>query len=208
MPLTKDDTGEQALNIMHVYHVRELPLVEHNQFIALITEEFILNNNLEETIGSYRLPYSTPSVFENDHLFDVLQKISANKLSVMPVVNSKAEYLGSITSDDLLHYLGNSYSFTEMGSIIILETDRSNYSLGEITRIAESENISILASFIHSDKESTQIFITLKLNSFDISRVVNAYQRHDYLVSSIFSNEEYIDILKDRYDSLMHFINI
>jgi acetoin utilization protein AcuB len=208
MPLTKDDTGEQALSIMHAYHVRELALVDGKKFVALLSEEFILNNKLDEKIEKFNLPLFSLTVFENDHVFDAIHKLSINKLTLMPVVDPSGDYLGSIIAEDLLHFIGNSYSFNEPGSIIVLETNRSNFSLGEIARIAESENVSILASFISAEKESTELLITLKLNTFEITRVISAYQRYDYVISKIFSSEDYVDVLKERYDSLMHYINL
>jgi acetoin utilization protein AcuB len=209
MPISSSDTGEVVLNIMHVYHVKELPLVDGDEFKCLLSEEIILNNNIENEIGTYKLPFNSPMILDDEHFFDIVHKISNNKLTVIPVVSRDGKYVGCISAEQMLHFIGSSYSFNEPGSILILETDRQNYSLGEIARIAESENSHILSTFINNDKEeSTRLYITLKLNTMDLSKLVNAYQRHDYIIHGTFSESDYVDTLKERYDSLMNYLNI
>jgi signal-transduction protein with cAMP-binding, CBS, and nucleotidyltransferase domain len=189
--------------------VKELPLIEKEEFRCLINEDILLNNDLSQKIKTYRLPYHSPIILEGDHFFDIVQKISANKLTVIPVVEKEGRYIGCIAAEQLLHYIGSSYSFNEPGSILILETDRQNYSLGEIARIAESENSHILSTFImNDDQESTKLFITVKFSTFDLSKLISAYQRYDYVVNGSFSEVEFVDYLQDRYDSLMNYLNI
>jgi acetoin utilization protein AcuB len=209
MPLSYNDTGEEALNIMHVYHVKELPLVDKGNFVCLITEEVLMNNDFEAPISSYKLPYNSPIVLESDHFFDIVHKIAANKLTVIPVVTKEGGFVGCISAEQMLHFIGSSYSFNEPGSILILETDRQNYSLGEIARIAESENCPILSTFITNDSElSTRLYITLKFSTYNLTKLINAYQRYDYIIQGAFTEEEYVDVLKERYDSLMNYLNI
>jgi acetoin utilization protein AcuB len=207
-PLHKDDTGEQALSTMNVYHVKHLPIVDQKELISLLSEDDILNNDLDATIGSYKIPSANIFCFEGEHLFEVMQKMAMNKLTVLPVIDKANLFLGLITMEDIIQYFGESYSFTERGSIIILETNRQSYSLSEIARIAESEGILIFSSFITSNIDTTVLYVTLKLNSFDVSRLISAFQRYDYTVSGTFTEEEYIDTLKERYDSLMNYLSV
>jgi CBS domain-containing protein len=207
-PLSIHDTGEEAINIMNVYHVKHLPIVNNNELIGLISEDEILNNNLEEKLETNRLPLFKPYSLEGDHIFETMQKMALNKLTVIPVVDRDMKYVGLITMEDVLNVFGDSYSFKESGSIIILQTTITNYSLGEIAMIAESEGYSILTSFLTTNLDSTEIFVTIKVNSHDISKLIRAFQRRDYIISGAFSEEEYVDSLKERYDSLMNYLSI
>jgi CBS domain-containing protein len=137
-----------------------------------------------------------------------MQKMALNKLTVIPVVDRDMKYMGLITMEDVLNVFGDSYSFKESGSIIILQTTITNYSLGEIAMIAESEGYTILTSFLTTNLDSTEIFVTIKVNSHDISKLIRAFQRRDYIISGAFSEEEYVDSLKERYDSLMNYLSI
>ena len=207
-PLKTSDTGEEAINIMHVYHVKHLPIVDNHELEGLISEDDILNHDLDKAIGTYKLSLVNPFCQEGDHLFEVMQKMALNKLTTIPVIDATNRYLGLVTIEDVFNFFGDSYAFKEPGSIIILETDRSKYSLSEIARICESEGILIFSSFVTSNLDSTSLYVTLKLNTFDVTRLVNAFQRYDYTVSGAFAEDEYIDTLRERYQSLMNFLSI
>lgn len=207
-PLRLTDKGEEVIHIMNVYHVKHLPVVEKDDLIFLISEDDVLSNDMEAEIGTYHRSHLVLNSLEDDHLFEIMQKMSANKLTVIPVVNKDNKYLGMITLEDLLSFFGDSYSFKEPGSIILLETDKLNYSLGEVAQIAESEGISIISSFVTSNPDTTMLLLTLKVNTFDIGKLINAYQRYDYNILGTFTENEYVDILKERYDSLMHYLSI
>lgn len=73
-PLKTSDTGEEAINIMHVYHVKHLPIVDNHELEGLISEDDILNHDLDKAIGTYKLSLVNPFCHEGDHLFEVMQK--------------------------------------------------------------------------------------------------------------------------------------
>lgn len=206
--LRTSDTGEETIAMMGIFHVKHLPIVNNEQLLGLISEEDILDKDLTEPIGSYRLSMLKPYVNQNDHLFEVMKLMAENKLTVIPVIDNTGKYLGLITQEDLIAYYAVSYSFAESGSILVLETDKINYSLAEIARIVEGEGGSILATFLTRMEDSTKIQITLKLNQLNIGRIVASLERFDYKIHGAFTESDYEDILKDRYDSLMSYLNV
>lgn len=90
----------------------------------------------------------------------------------------------------------------------MIETSRENFSLSEIARIAESEEVTILSSFVNSVPDSFRLFITLKLNKQNIQAFKASLHRFGYDVYASFSEAEYSDDLKERYDSLMAYLNV
>ena len=129
-------------------------------------------------------------------------------LTLIPVLDDEDNYMGSVVLEDLLKFYAESFSFSEPGSILVIDTTRRDYSLSEIARIAESENATILAAFITKNPNSEGIKVTLKLNSLELSRVAAAFERYDYQVSGKFTENDYEDALKSRYDALMKYLDI
>lgn len=207
-PLQTSDSGDEALNMMQVYHVRHLPIVNHEQLLGVISEEDILIHDTKDAIGTYRLSFLRPFCFEHDHLFEVMTKMGRFQLTIIPIIDANENYLGIVSMEDLLHYFATHFSFADPGSIIVLETSKGNYSLAEVARIAESEDVSILSSFINNVPDTTRIFITLKLNRRDINALKATYERFGYEISATFSELDAHDGLKERYDSLMSYLNI
>jgi len=207
-PLRTSDTGEEAITIMSIYHVKHLPIVNEVQFLGLISEEDILNHDLDEAIGSYSLSLARPFAYENDHIFEVMSKMAQGSLTVIPVIDLEDNFVGVITQEDLLLYYAKSFSFSEPGSIVVIKTSKPNYSLAEIARIVESESASIISSFLTTSESSNEVQVTLKINKQDINSIIASFQRFDYEIEAMFSEYEYIDDLKERYDSLMAYLNV
>ena len=207
-PLHKSDNGEQALTMRSIYHVKHLPVVEGDTFLGLISEDEIMAENLDDLIGSFELSNKQFFVKDKDHLFDVLSEIAEHKLTVIPVLDDEGIFLGIINQEDLITYYASSFSFKEPGSILVLETKKINYSLAEISRIIESENGSILSSFLTTPDDSDNMMVTIKISKQNINGIIAALERYSYVIKSSFVEEEFIDTLKERYDSLMSFLNV
>ena len=107
-----------------------------------------------------------------------------------------------------MQYFANALSMTELGAVIVLEISRRNYSLSEIARIAESEQIIILSSYITSNPQDATIEVTLKVNQQNIGRLIATFERFDYVVKAYFQEADYYDSLKEHYDSLMSYLNV
>ncbi len=193
---------------MSDYYVQHLPIVNNKQLLGLISEEDILNHAVEEAIGSYDLSLDKPYVRENDHVFEVLAQLAKKDLSVVPVIDHQEIFLGVISRQSLLHYFSTSFSFAEQGSIIVLEMNKPDYSLSEIARVIESENVTILTSFIHTEVSSNQILVHIKINKLDIHRVTAALERYDYKIKAMYTEELDEDVFKDRFESFMHYLNV
>lgn len=207
-PVHVDDTGEEAITMMSVFHVKHLPIVSGTQFLGLLSEEIILNNDMDAEIGSYSLGLARPFARESEHIFEVMSKMATGRLTVIPIVDEEETYLGLITMEDLIQYYAGSFSFSEPGSILVISTSKPQYSLAEISRIVESENAAILSTFLTTVENSNEVQVTLKLNKQDINSIIASFVRFDYVITASFSDYEYIDDLKERYDSLMSYLNV
>ncbi|MEM1123899.1 MAG: CBS domain-containing protein [Bacteroidota bacterium] len=208
IPLRTSDTGNEALSIMNEFGVRHLPIVNDKQLLGLISEDDILDFDVEEAVGSFRLSTFRPYVNENDHLYEVIKVLSQQKLTMMPVINDNEEYVGLISQEDLIHYFAKIGSFTESGSIVVLEVNRRDYSLVEIARIVESEGAAILSSFVTSHLDSLKIDVTLKINRPDLMSIIATFDRFDYTIKATFSEEQFSNTIKERYDMLMTYLNV
>lgn len=208
IPAIPEDTVAQALSMMSVYHVKHLPVVSNNILLGILSEEDATNHHPDTKIRDVKVGNIYSFVNKRDHIFEVLSKLAENRTTILPVVDDEEKFLGIITQDDLIVYLASSFSFKEPGAIIVIETSKRGYSLSEIARIVELENISVLASFITELPDSQMVLLTLKFNSSETGAVISALERYDYNIKASFTEEEYTDDLKDRYDQLMNYLNV
>ena len=207
-PLRTSDTGEQALTYMQVYHLKHMPIVNSAQLLGTISEEDITTSPLDEPIGSLSLGLNKAFVKETDHLFEVMSVMADNKLSAVPVVDSKGDFPGLVTLEDLIQYYARSFSFSEPGGIIVIEVQQADYSLAEISRIIESEHALVLSSFLTHDDESKRMYVTIKTNQSDTQHMQATLERFGYTIKATFSEEGYFESLQDHYEAFLHYLNV
>ncbi len=209
VPLKISDSGILGLSLMEEYKTIHLPVVNSGLFFGLISENDIYSyNHFEEPIGAHPIHKSNISVRDDQHIYDVMTLMHENELSLLPVVDDRNHYVGSILASDLSLRLAEITGVTNPGGIIVLEMNIHDYSLSEIAQIVETNNTKILNSFVSSFKESTKIEVTIKLNTTDIEPVLQTFMRYDYMIKASFTEADLNDNLSDRYDSLMNYLNI
>ncbi len=208
LPLRTSTTGEDALSTMQDFHVSHLPVVDGEQLLGILSEDDILSHDIEQPVGSYRLSINFPLIRENDHLFEVMTVMSEYKLTTLPVVDEEGRYVGMIKPATLIEHFARMASFSEPGAIIVMEMHRSEYSLAELSRLAEAEDAAVLAAFVSSDLSTAMIEVTLKINRQEADSIVAAFKRFGYGIKGVFTEQEYSDALKERFESLMNYLNV
>ena len=107
-----------------------------------------------------------------------------------------------------MDYLTNTSSISEAGSVIVLEINQFDYSLAHISQIVESNDAKVLTSFITSSLDSKMMDVTIKINRTNIEAVLQTFYRYDYKVKASFSEDEFEQDIKKRYQGLMKFLNM
>jgi CBS domain-containing protein len=208
-PLKPSETGETALGIMDELRVSQLPIADEEEFLGLISDTDILTfNNFAETVGNHPLALSNAYVLENQHIYDVIRIIDAMKLTLVPVLDEKKHYLGSITLTGLSHHLSGLMNLNNPGGIIILELNDKDYLLTEIAQIVESNDAKVLGMYITTFPDSTRMEVTLKINKIDVGPILQTFMRYNYIIKASFSEDTYTESLKERYNELMNYLNI
>jgi len=209
MPLKTSDTGKTALGWMEEYKVSHLPIVNDQKFLGLISELDIYDlNNFDEPLGNHKLSLKNPYVFDYQHIYDVLKLINEQNLSLVPVLNEKGDYLGSISLQNLMKYFARALSVDNPGSIIVLEMSYNNYSLTELAKIVEENDAKILSTFLINHEDSTRLDVFLKLNTIEVASIIKTFERFDYFVKASYGEKDDMDDLRERYNSLMNYLNV
>jgi len=207
--LTVEQTGKDAFNMLGEYYVKHLPVLDDDKLVGIICEEDIFNHSLYDPIGTYHLELlRTYSVRPSDHIFTIIRVMGENRLTVVPVVDEDGKYVGLVSQNDLLAYFSQTNSFAVPGAIIVLAMQKSDYSLATLVRIAEQEDLHVISAVITSPPSEQVLAVTLKFSSQNISAVAASYERHGYTIREAYSETEYHDNTKERYDALMRFLEV
>lgn len=208
-PLKPSETFGKALLWMSEFKVGHLPVVDKNNFLGIVSEEDILDSSLSDvTFQSNTILLNSIFIYEYQHIFEVMRKMSEFQLTVMPILNRNDEYLGCTTLSHLMTIASNTTSIKEPGGVIVLRVNSKDYSLAEISQIVESNNARILSSYITSSDDTSEIDVTIKLNKKELGAILQTFQRYDYKVIETYQKEDDFDELKNRFDNLMNLLDL
>jgi predicted transcriptional regulator len=194
---------------MEENNLNQLPLVVEEQYVTLVQENDVLDlENPEALLGKADFRNFRPAVFASGHPYEALRLAHQQNLSIVPVVDNENKYLGAITRDELLKYITENAGLDTPGGIIVLEIDPRNYSLTEIARICENEDVFIISTQLHTNRAAHKLEITIKTNQSNLDAVAASFERYKYTVREVYGEHAHNDDIMDRYKSLMNYLNM
>jgi acetoin utilization protein AcuB len=205
--LNRGESAMQVLNLMDELRVNDLPVVENGLFLGLANESDFLNAEVYQGEIQAELDLLNVSVSPDSHVLDVLKVISENDITVVPVVDEGNNYLGSITSADLLDHLAEMLGVMREGGIIVLQVFERDHSIQQIARIIEENNAKILSLSVVPASEGN-LEMHIKIDLPDLNPILQSLERFNYNVLSKFQASQFDDELKDRYNELMRYLNM
>ena len=203
------DTVSKALQLINDFKLTHLPVVSEGKFLGLISEEDLLDVHDEklpiEILQQHFLHFS---IADNVHFLNAVNYSIQHDTNVVPVIKPENEFAGVITSSDLLKTLGNFSGANEIGGIIVLEMERIQFAISEISRIVESNDCTILHLNTTTHPITGMLTVTLHINKKEIATVVATFERYDYHVLYQFGIENFENEIDDNYRHLMNYLDI
>jgi acetoin utilization protein AcuB len=207
--LKLQDTVSKALQLINDFRVTHLPVVADDKYLGLISEEDLLDAEEEKMpIELMQENFITAAVHDNEHFLNAVTYCNQHDTTVVPVTNEENELQGVITSSDLLKSLGNFAGTNEIGGIIVLEMERSQFAISEISRIVESNDATILHLNTTVHPETGMLTVSLHINKKEIASIVATFERYDYDVIYYFGNENFENEIHSNYRHLMNYLDI
>jgi predicted transcriptional regulator len=205
-----NNTGSDVLYLMDEDKLSMLPVVNNENYVGLITEAMVFNmKDPDKPLAQNKIPYQHVYVKENQHIYEVIKMMSTENVPLLPVLDDKDRYKGCISIQTLIKHMGNFTAVSNPGAIILLELNQNDYVLSQIAQIVESNDAKILSLYVTSDINSTKMEVTIKVSKMEIQSIIQAFNRYNYIIKATYTeDEEMYNDLRDRYDSLMNYLNI
>lgn len=209
-PLKLYDTVEKALRWMDEFRVNELPVVSNRRYMGLATEQHLIElTDRSQALRDLELEHQDVHVMQRQHFYEVMEAAIKNKIQVVPVLDEEQEYMGIITINDTIAAFGQMSALQGQGSILVLSMPERDYSLSQISRLIEEENVKILSAYVSPDEmDPYKIKLTLKLNTTDPSRIISTLERFEYRITAQFNDGNGSDVGRDRLDMLLKYLDI
>ena len=206
--LNPKDTISKALDIMDENDFSQLPVVVDENYLGLLKENELMDFDKPELeISESGLLIFKPAISLSSHPYEALRIVNEMNLGVLPVIDGENKYAGSVTKDSLLKYMAEKSGLEAPGGIIVLEMERNNYSLYQIARICENEDVTVINAQIYTTPVG-MIEVTLKTNRTALDPLVSSFERHGYAVKEVFGETKDMEDLMGKYNLLMNYLNM
>ena len=203
------DPVSKALGLISDFRVTHLPVVEDDKFLGLISEDDLLDQDeTKMPIELMQETFTNASVHDNEHFLTAVTCSNQIESNVVAVINEENELMGVITTNDLLKTIGNFAGTNEIGGIIVLEMERSQFAISEISRIVESNDATILHLNTTVHAETGMLTVTIHINKKEISAIVATFERYEFDVIYYFGNENFENEIHSNYRHLMNYLDI
>lgn len=207
--LKLQDSISKAIQLVSDFRVTHLPVVAEDKYLGLLSEEDLLDAKDEkQTVESLQEYFIAASVKDNVHFLNAVTVSTQSDSNIVPVVNEEGELTGVIATVELLKTLGNFAGANEIGGIIVLEMERIQFAISEISRIVESNDCTILHLNSFADPITGMLTVTLHVNKREIAALVATFERYDYDVIYYFGNENFENEIHSNYRHLMNYLDI
>lgn len=202
------DKVSLALQFMEDYDVRHLPVVDGDAYAGMISKTDLFDEDDSVTIAELQGLLTKVYVQGSEHFLSALRIAAANELSLIPVVTTDMQLQGVVTATEIVRATAAFQNVEEPGAIVVLEMERHQYAVGELSRLVETNNASILQLNTFTEAGTGMFIVTIKLNKTEVSDVLSTLQRYDYSIRYFFGEEAYENELRENYDLLMNYLKI
>jgi CBS domain-containing protein len=207
--LTPEDTVEHARQLFMDTCVCHLAVVSPEKIEGILPADVVWSSDEDDLpVQSFRDDFIHAAATSDMHGLGVFEIVSQMELSVLPVADEHFQYVGTVTTEDLLYRLGSYHSFRQPGGIIRLSVGIKDYNLSEIARIVETNNAKVILLYMDIDEGAGLYHITIKVNTLDISRLVATFERFKYAIAYHFPADMRRDEMQERYDFLMKLFDL
>ena len=206
-PLEADAKISELRVVFNQLTYSHIPIQKNGVFLGCLSENDIYCFDSDKIINDILYAIEGFYVKKNSTWLNVLGEFASNDCNIMPVLDSKNNYLGYYQLVDIISLFNKTPFLSEPGGIIIVEKAYNDYSLSEISQIIESNNVKLLGLFV-SSQEDDMTQITIKIENSGLNTIFESLRRYGYNIILGHEDDEFLKMLKDRSSYLNRYLNL
>ena len=206
-PLKLEDSIEKAQQWMDELKTTELPVTKEGQFLGLVDENMTYDFLDANIIGDLPIKGQECSVSQGQHYYDVMSTAYNQGFRLVAVVDGEGGYLGVVSIQDVVEAFAQASSVNSSGAIMVLSIEEHDYSLSNISRMIEMNDVKVLSSHVTAQlDESSRVRLTIKLDTEEISQVKTVLENNGVNIEATFNTTALSYDEKERLDLLMKYL--
>lgn len=213
-------SDERALDVLarlEELDLGEAPVLKDGKLFALVSPEELrraLGTAGDEASGLLLggMRFDVPeSVRPDEHLLDVFPCLSREcSKNLLPLHDDDGDFVGVAPKMPLLRAIAVLFHFAEKGTTLEIEVPALGVRLSEIIGVLEKNEATVLSfGAAVPDPGAQSMFITFRLQSSDIFRLVKTLEKYGYIVHFASpSTDGGVDELREKALEFMRYIDM
>ncbi len=207
LPLKSSDTVEIAIDLLVDQKVDFLPVIEDGKILQWVGLQALLKEFLDAKLseiefGKLQVEMKLSNAM---HFYNALQVFEIQNAAILPVFDETDSYKGLLRLKDLMHYTFQ--QFQPYFSVVVIEMKDFDYSLSKISHIVEYNHSKILQLHL-SQKEAGLLQIHLMINTTTLQSILSSFARYNFTILYVFNQTDTDNLVVDRYQSLMKYLDL
>lgn len=206
--LKLSNTVKSAQQMCKDLPITHIPIVENGKLMGCLPEsdiQTIEDNN--QTLQEYSYLLDHFHTNEKATLLDLVVLFADNDCNLIPVLNKDMNYIGYYELGDILDAFADSPFLHNESETLIIEKNRTDYSMSQIAQIVEANNAQLLGLYISSQNQDN-VQVTLKVTSEEVNEIIQTFRRYNYNVITQHEDDTYLEELKDRAEYLRRYLDM
>lgn len=210
-PLQPSDTVSAALAKMDAWQTSAIPVIEpstkkvigHLQFEDIAD---INNENLALRDVEWQQPVYT---FQTQHVFEVAREMLQHEVRILAITDQNETYLGIVEKKNVLEALSKMLNIATSGSVIMVQMQKSDFTLSKLIHLIETEGAKILGLTVERPEvDESAVQISIKLTHEDTSAVVSSLKRHGFNAATV-NRKDLVQVdLTSRANELIRYLDL
>lgn len=206
-PLKPEDSITKAQEWMDEFKTTELPVADEGHFLGIVDEDMIYDTMQANNVSDLQLKGTDCIVGQHAHYYDLLSTAYNQGFRIVAVLDADEKFLGVVSIQDVVEAFAQASSINSPGAIVVLSMQEKDFSLSNIARMIEMNQVKILSSHSAPIPEKPEnVRLTLKLDSEDISQIITVLENNSILVEASFNASAMSYDEKERLDLLMKYL--
>ncbi len=205
--LQPEDKVEEAKALFKRYNCSELPVIQNMQCLGILEQEQLqaLDDQTPINLGVLK-PYV--SINQKENPAALWLKLIEKQCSTLILVDEKNKFTGFVNTEDIIRIYKQLLGIGETHCVLVLKMRKLDYSLAKLAHLAEETECQILNAFTINATDSEQVFVNLDVHCDRPESFIQSLERHDYEVAKLWCKTEEDDVLQERLDMLMNYLNV
>ena len=205
---TGKTTVAEALEQSKKFRVPQIPVCVNGVCGLLYNSDLVLFAPDAILSEAFHLMHKV-QLSADDHIWKSLRSFRDYEARALPVVDLDNKTIGVVLLRDVSMHIFDIFNVGSDGAILELEVSYNSYSLSELSGIVETAGAKITLLSVFPIDESARVKVVFGIDKNDASEIIQSLERYEYQVNAWYMNKGKIDdIIEERYDAFMNFINV